>query len=132
RITAGIEPRRTTQMTMNPNTKRYSFCSQLLVAGCIIGLGLAPRVANAQVSEADFKALKEAVQKLSEQVQKFEQAHQKDQDQIKQLQEKLGETQTAAADAVRKAEVATQMQPVYRVPDDSGSVNKNFLILGDA
>src|SRR5947207_12424057 len=48
-----------------------------------------------------------------------QQAHQKDQDQIKQLQEKLGETQTAAADAVRKAEVATQVQPVYRVPDDS-------------
>ncbi len=92
-----------------------------------------------QVSEADFNALKEAVQKLSEKVQKLEQTHaaddqthQKDQEQIKQLQEKLGETQAAAADAARKAEVATQVQPAFRIPTDSGSVNRNFMILGDA
>src|SRR5438270_9766994 len=115
------------------------FSSALLVAGCILGIALPFRGAAADVSEADFKSLKDVVQKLGEKVEKLEQmhstdqqTHQKDQEQIKQLEEKLGETRTAAADAARKAEVATQVQPVYRVPDDSGSVNKNFMILGDA
>jgi hypothetical protein len=111
----------------------------MLRTACIAGIALAPAAARAQVTEDDFKALKEAVKKLTEKVEKLEQVHstdeqthQKDQEQIKQLQEKLGETQTTAAEAARKAEVATQAQPLYRVPDDSGSVNKNFMILGDA
>ena len=124
---------------MNPRTNKPVLASGLPAAICAIGIALASVANAAEVSEADFKALKEAVQKLSEKVEKLEQihaiddqTHQKDQEQIKQLQEKLGETQTAAADAVKRAEVATQLQPAYRVPDDSGSVNKNFTILGDA
>src|SRR6266567_1395038 len=97
------------------------FAFRLLRTACVIGFTLAPVPGSAQVSEADFKDLKEAVQKLTQKVEGLEQ--------IKQLRERLGETQTAAADAARKAEAATQAQPVYRVPDDSGSVNKNFLIL---
>ena len=123
------------------NTRNKDFVGfRLLRAACVVVIALVPAAAGAQVSEADFNALKDAVQKLTEKVEKLEQvhsndnqAHQKDQEQIKQLQEKLGETQTAAADAARKAEAAAQAQPpVYRVPDDSGSVNKNFMILGDA
>jgi len=124
---------------MNPRINKPVLASGLPAAICAIGIALASVANAAEVNEADFKALKEAVQKLSEKVDKLEQihgideqTHRKDQEQIKQLQEKLGETQTAAADAVRRAEVATQLQPAYRVPDDSGSVNKNFMILGDA
>jgi hypothetical protein len=115
------------------------FLFRLARAVCVAGLALVPVVGRAQVSEADFNALKEAVRKLTEKMERMEQVHTndeqihvKDQEQIKQLQDKLGETQTTAADAVRKAEAAAQTQPVYRVPDDSGSVNKNFMILGDA
>jgi hypothetical protein len=111
----------------------------LLAAICAAGIALVPDARGAEVSEDDFKALKEEVRKLREQMDKLEKLHeadeqakQKDEAQIKQLQEKLSETQTAAADAARKADVATQAQPIYRVPDDSGSVNKNFMILGDA
>jgi hypothetical protein len=119
--------------------EKYFLTFGLLAAVCAGGIVLVPAARAADVSEEDFKALKEEVRKLREKVDKLEKLHetdqqlkQKDQDQIKQLQDKLGETQTAAAEAARKADVATQAQPVYRVPDDSGSVNKNFMILGDA
>jgi len=117
----------------------YRSNSGWLAAGCSALISFFAVAALGQVSEADFNALKDAVQKLSAKVQKLEQTHtadeqmhQKDQEQIKQLQEKLGDTQTAAADAAKKAEAATQAQPAYRIPTDSGSVNKNFMILGDA
>ncbi len=111
----------------------------LLGAVCAIGIALVPEVRGAEVSEEDFKALKQDVKQLMEKVNKLEKLHetdeqtkQKDQEQIKQLQDKLGEAQTTATEAARKADVAAQAQPIYRVPDDSGSVNKNFMILGDA
>ena len=131
--------RHSTSTNMNPIRRRFLFRRQLLAATCLLLWAKPLQSVRAQVSETDFKALKDVVQKLSDKVQKLEQLHEtdlqthkQDQDEIKQLQEKLGETQTAAADAARKAEVATQVQPVFRVPDDSGSVNKNFMILGDA
>ena len=107
--------------------------------------------AGAEVSDADFQAMKEAIQKLSDKVQKLEETHAKDQDQIKQLQDqlkqpqpaanadqikelqdRLKQTEATATQAAQKAEALAQAQPAYRVPDDSGSVNKNFMILGDA
>lgn len=122
----------------NMGTK-YVFTAGLWAAVCAVAIALVPGARAAEVSEEDFKALKEEVRKLIEKVDRMEKTHeadeqikQKDQEQIKQLQDKLGETQTTAAEAARKADAATQTQPVYRVPDDSGSVNKNFMILGDA
>ncbi|HZM03591.1 MAG TPA: hypothetical protein VFC44_11330 [Candidatus Saccharimonadales bacterium] len=109
-----------------------------LAAGCAAALAL-PTLATAQVSNDDFNALKKTVEQLAGKVQKLEQTHaadqqthQKDQAQIEQLRQKLGETQTTAIDAEKKADAVAQVQPVYRVPTDSGSVNRNFMILGDA
>jgi hypothetical protein len=126
-------------MHMKNTARKHFLTFGLLTAVCAVSIALVPKARGAEVSEDDFKALKEEVRKLREKVDKMEKLHetdeqlkQKDQEQIKQLQDKLGETQTTAAEAARKADVATQVQPVYRVPDDSGSVNKNFMILGDA
>jgi TolA-binding protein len=124
---------------MKHTRTKHVFTTALRIAICTAAIALVPGVRGAEVSEEDFKALKEEVRKLTEKMDRMEKVHQtdeqikqKDQDQIKQLQQKLGETQTTATEAARKADAATQAQPIYRVPDDSGSVNKNFMILGDA
>jgi hypothetical protein len=91
-----------------------------------------PPLAVAQVSSEDFNALKATVQKLSEQVQGLQQTNQLDQQTILQLQQRLGETQTLATNAVLKAEAAAQPQPLPRTPLDEATVNHNFQILGDA
>ncbi len=65
----------------------------LVAGGCALGM-LLPRRALAEVSDADFNALKETVQKLTEQVRSLQQtnlmvqqAHEKDMEKIQQLQE---------------------------------------------
>ncbi|HEX7619157.1 MAG TPA: hypothetical protein VF480_10625, partial [Verrucomicrobiae bacterium] len=71
----------------------------LMATICVMGMVLPPRAA-AQVSLVDFDALKQTVQKLVEQVQSLqqsnvvrEQIHEKDAQKIRQLEEKLAETQ---------------------------------------
>jgi hypothetical protein len=100
-----------------------------------------PGQASAEVSDADFNALKAAVQQLSEQVQSLRQtnqieaqAHQADLQQIQQLQSKLAETQQTAAEAKQKSDIVAeiQSQPPPRAPIDEATVNHNFQILGDA
>ncbi len=110
----------------------------LVAAGCVLWMALPPR-ATAEVSDADFNALKETVQKLSEQVQSLqqtnvirEQTHEKDMQQIQQLQEKLAETQQIATNAEQESIEAAQAQPLPRQPIDEATVNHNFQILGDA
>jgi len=112
----------------------------LVAVGCVLWMALPPRAA-AQVSLADFNALRDAVQKLSEQVQSLqqtniirEQTHEKDVQQIQQLQEKLAETQQIATNAEQKSIEAaqTQTQPPLREPIDEATVNHNFMMLGDA
>ena len=102
-------------------------------------MALPNRAAAQQVSQDDFKSLKETVRELAEKIQKLEQthltdeqAHQKDLEQIQQLQARVGQTQAAVTNVAIKAEAAALVQPTYRVPTDSGNVNKNFMILGDA
>ncbi len=118
--------------------KKRSLMFGLVAAGCTLGMVLPPR-AMAEVSDDDFKALKEAVQKLNEKVQKLEQTHavdeqthQKDAEQIQQLQQKLGQTQQTAVQAEQAGAAAAQMQPLPRVPIDEATVNHNFMIVGDA
>ena len=129
---------------MNTIKNKQSWILGILAAGCAIGLAR-PFVANAEVSDADFKALKEMVQQLNSKVQQLEQnhatdqqTHQKDLQQIQQLSDKLGQVQTQppAAPAVQPGQtvnsVAGAMQQMPRVPLDEATVNHNFLILGDA
>jgi hypothetical protein len=100
-----------------------------------------PGRASAEVSDADFNALKSAVQQLSEQVQSLRetnqieaQTHQADLQQIQELRSKLAETQKTAADAEQKSTAVAeiQSQPPPRAPIDEATVNHNFQILGDA
>ena len=112
----------------------------LLALGCAAA-PLLPQPLLAEVSDADFKALKDLVQQLNDQVQSLrqtnqlvQQQHQQDVQQLKELQTKLAETQQTATDAQQKSEAAVQAQsqPQSRAPLDEATVNRNFQILGDA
>ncbi|MGA2245815.1 MAG: hypothetical protein ABSH48_12505, partial [Verrucomicrobiota bacterium] len=110
----------------------------LTAVGCLTGVALPPRAVG-EVSDADFNALKEMVQKLSDQVQSLqqtnllqEQAHQLDMDQIRQLQEKLSETRPMVTNTVERVMEAAETQPIPREPIDEATVNHNFMIAGDA
>ena len=88
----------------------------LAVSVCLMGIGLVSR-ATAEISDDDFKALKQQVQQLSDKVQKLEevheqdqQTHQQDNEKIQQLEQQLGKTQQTAADAQEKAKAAARMQ----------------------
>jgi len=109
-----------------------------MAAGCVMGMTLLPR-ASAEVSDADFNALKESVQKLSDEVQSLqqtnraaEQTHEKDMQQLQMLQVKLAETQQLATNTEQQIVEAAQTQPIPRQPIDEATVNHNFLMLGDA
>jgi len=88
-----------------------------LVAGCVVGVAAMLPRAEAEVSDEDFKALKDAVQQLSGKVQKLEQTHEEDQklyeqdqQKIQELEKQVGETQKAASVAQQKAETADQLK----------------------
>jgi Skp family chaperone for outer membrane proteins len=90
--------------------------SALAVIVWLMGIGLVSRTA-AEISDDDFKALKQQVQQLSDKVQKLEevheqdqQTHQQDQEKIQQLEQQVGKTQQTAADAQEKAKAAARMQ----------------------
>ncbi len=86
----------------------------------------------AEISDEDFKALKEQVQQLNDKVQKLEQTHdldqqthQLDQKQIQQLQQQLGKAQETAADAQEKAGAATKMgKRVQKLEEQVGETQK--------
>ncbi|MCX6900126.1 MAG: hypothetical protein NT105_15690 [Verrucomicrobia bacterium] len=88
---------------------------ELLAAGCIISAAL-PRCVAA-VSDEDFSAVKDAVQKLTQQMQDLlklhqqdQKTHEEDQQKIQNLQKQVGETQKTATAAQQKAESAAQDQ----------------------
>src|SRR6516225_8585 len=94
---------------MNIRTKTSALTAATV---CLVGIGLISRAA-AEISDDDFKALKQQVQQLSDKVEKLEevhqqdqQTHQQDQEKIQQLEQQLGKTQQTAADAQEKAKAA--------------------------
>jgi hypothetical protein len=115
--------------------KLSSLTLSVAVAGCALGVVLAPRAAAA-ISDEDFNALKSMVTNDSQRVSQLEkqheqdqQTHTQDQQTIQQLQQRLGETQTLATNAEQKAEsVAAKIQPA------SPGMNAlhNFTMVGDA
>ena len=109
-------------MKKTMNTRRMLL--GLLAAGCAAGMTQPPR-ATAEVTEAAFNALQEAVRNLTQQVQNLQLTN-------NILQQKVAETQKTADDAEQKSVAASQTQPLPRVPIDKASVNHNFQILGDA
>lgn len=110
----------------------------LAAAGCVTGTALPP-LASAEVSDADFNALKEMVLKLNSQVQSLQQtnllqqqAHQQDMAEIRQLQEKLAEARPVGTNTVERIIETAETQPIPREPIDEATVNHNFMITGDA
>jgi hypothetical protein len=105
--------------------------SALLAAGCVMAISLPSRMV-AEISDEDFKALKEQVQQLSGKVQKLEQVHEQDQQtheldqkQIQQLQQQLGKAQETASDAQEKARAATKMgKKVQQLEEQVGETQK--------
>lgn len=118
---------------MKKTTNTYRLALGLLAAGCTIGV-TAPLAASAEVSDADFNALKNLVQQMNGQLQSLEQTNQLAQQTIQQLKQQLSDTQRTAADAEQKSVAAAQSQalPLPRRPIDEATVNHNFQILGDA
>jgi len=109
----------------------------LLTAGCLLGVTL-PQSASA-VTDEDFNALKDLVNKQGQRIDQLEQTHvqdqkthEQDQQQIQKLEQQVGETQTLATNAVQKAEAAAQIQPVHTVPNAGPSASHNFMVVGDA
>lgn len=116
---------------------RSSFAGGL-AATVLLGL-VVPTGVHAQVSEADFKALKEMVLQLNDKVQKLEQghasdqeAHQKDLQEIERLRMQVQQTTQMATNLQQQGSALVQMQQVPRAPIDEATVNHNFLMLGDA
>jgi hypothetical protein len=123
---------------MKTTMKSHRWMIGLVAAGAVLCLTVPPQ-ASAEVSDADFNALKQAVQNLTEKVQSLEQTnnvqrqiHAQDVEKLQQLQEKLAETQQIATNAAQKSIEAAQAQPPLREPIDEATVNHNFMILGDA
>ena len=105
----------------------------MVAAGSMIGMTF-PTPVVAEVSDADFQALKALVQQMNGQLQSLQQTNQADQQTIQQLQQKLSATQRTATDAEQKsvAAVQAQVQPPVQAPIDEATVNHNFMMLGDA
>ncbi len=110
----------------------------LALGAAIVGTAFPPQV-SAEVSDADFNALKQAVLKLGEQVQNLQQTnsiaqqvHEQDVQQLQALQTKLAETQQIATNTEQKVIEAAQTQPLPKQPLDEATVNHNFMMLGDA
>ncbi|MGC9942139.1 MAG: hypothetical protein ABSE48_09905 [Verrucomicrobiota bacterium] len=104
-----------------------------MAVSCVLCMAFPARVA-AEVSDADFNALKELVQQMNGKLQALEQTNQTDQQTIDALKQKLSETQQTASDAERKSVAAVQAetQPPAQAPIDEATVNHNFMMLGDA
>lgn len=116
---------------MKHSLKTRGLISGLMAAGCAMSVALPTRT-MAEVSDADFNALKELVQQMNGKLQALEQTNQLDQQTIQQLKQQLGETQQTALQAEQKSIAAAQTQPVPRQPIDEATVNHNFMMLGDA
>jgi hypothetical protein len=109
------------------------------VLAVCFALGVAlPQRATA-VTDEEFNALKDLVNKQGQRIDQMEQTHaqdqkthEQDQQQIEKLQQQLGETHEIATNAVQKAEAASRIQPIYPVPNAGPSATHNFMVVGDA
>src|SRR5580704_10369715 len=110
----------------------------VLAAACVMGISLPSRMV-AEISDDDFKTLKEQVQQLSDKVQKLEQVHEQDQQtheqdqkQIQQLQQQLGKAQETATDAQQKARAATKMEKKVQQLEEQVGVTQKTVAEGKA
>lgn len=114
-----------------------------LAAGCIAALAL-PQQGGA-VTDDEFNALKDLVNKQGQRIEQLEKAHnqdqqtieqskklhEEDQQQLQQLKQQVGETQKTATEAQQKAEATAQAQEAKPAPGE-GNALQNFMVVGDA
>jgi hypothetical protein len=126
------------------STKIISRALGLAGAGCAAAFMLSSPISlNAEVSEEEFRQLKDVVKQLAEKMQSLEkihqadvQTHEKDLDLIRQLQTKVDETQKTASTAVAKADAAVgkaeaAVDSSRNAPPEIPQATRNFMILGD-
>lgn len=101
--------------------------------------------ATGEVTEEDFKSLKDLVIQQGRRLDQLEQDHQRDQKtieenkkiheqdlkEIESLRQQVQDTRKTATDAQQKAEAASQVQPVHALPQGPGATH-NFTVVGDA
>ncbi len=118
---------------------RSSFVGAL-AAGCAVSLALPPRALA--VTDEEFNALKDLVNKQGQRLEQLEKSHEQDQKTIEQgqktheqdqkeiqrLKDQVQETQKTAVDARQKAEAAQAQPPAPAGPD----ATHNFMVVGDA
>ena len=99
----------------------------------------------AEVSEEEFKALKDLVSQQGRRLDQLEKAHEqdqqtleqnrkvheRDQQEIQKLKQQVEDTQKTASAAQQTAETAAQVQPVHPVPPAPAATH-NFMLVGDA
>jgi hypothetical protein len=102
-----------------------------ITSGCALAMIFSP-AARAEVSDADFDALKNLVVTQGQQIDALQKTNNLDQQHINSLQQQLGQTQTTANNAEQKAEAAGQVQPVFPPPGLATSATHNFSMVGDA
>jgi len=98
---------------------------------------VAPRRAAA-VTDEEFKALQDQMQKQGQQIQDLQKGREQDQQEIQRLKQQVGETQKTATEAEKKAdesqkvatETAAKVQPVGPVVSEEAAAQRNFLITG--
>ena len=118
------------------------------LAGALLATFLlfTPQLRAAEVTEDEFKALKDLVNQQGHRLDQLEKAlerdqktidenqkiHEQDQQEIQRLKQQIQDTQKTATDAQQKAEAAAQIQPVHPVPPTAGAATHNFTMVGDA
>ncbi len=108
-------------------------------------ISFSPRARAAEITDEDFKALREQVLQLGKRLDQLEHAHQRDQQTIEQnqrvhdldqqeiqrLKQQIQDAQKSATEAQQKADAAAQIQPVHPVPS-TPTATHNFTMVGDA
>jgi hypothetical protein len=110
----------------------------LMVAVMLTGLW--PRTAVA-VTDEEFKALQDQMQKQGQQIQELQKGREDDQKEIQHLKQQLGDTQATTVETQKKVEqtqktaadaaaAVAKVQPVGPVPSEEAAAQRNFLITG--
>jgi len=114
------------------------FSPHLLSAAAAVCAVGATFPASAQISEEEFKALKEMVLKQGQRINQLENDHQKDQQvhdqdqrQIHTFQQQLGDAQLAVTNVAQRLDTVAQVQPVHAVPPGPPATHQ-FTMVGDA
>jgi hypothetical protein len=115
---------------------------ETLVLFCFVAFHPATRAA--EVTDEEFRALKDLVIQQGRRLDQLEQAHAGDQktleqnqkiheqdlQEIQKLRQQIQDIQTTATDAQQKADAVSQVQPVHAVPQTPGATH-NFTVVGD-